>query len=79
MRIPRLLTARFRLANTMKYETAQQSIATCWKTVSVTGISRWLQEKQAPKVLSSFFLQNASISQTQKHRWTSMGAKLAIH
>ncbi len=31
--------------------------------------------KQAPKVL---LLQNASVSQTQKHRWTSMGAKLAI-
>ena len=29
-------------------------------------------------VLSSFLLQNASVSQTQKHRWTSMGAKLAI-
>ena len=38
------------------------------KTVGVTGkISKWQLEKRAPKVLSSFLLQNASISQTQKH------------
>ncbi len=34
--------------------------------------------KQPPKVLSLFLLQNEGVSQTQKHRWTSMGAKLAI-
>ena len=35
--------------------------------------------KMDPK--STFFVprfQNANVSQTQKHRWTSMGAKLAI-
>ncbi len=32
--------------------------------------------KTGSKVLSSFLLQNASVSQTQKHIWTSMGDKL---
>ncbi len=56
-----------------------QSLTTCWKTVGVTGkILKWQLEKRAPKVLSSLLLQNASVSHTQKHRWTSMGGWLAI-
>ncbi len=75
MCIPRLLIAQ---NLTKSANTTQSLISMCWKTVGMTGkISKWQLEKKAPKVLSSFLLQNASVSQTQKHRWTSMGGKLA--
>ncbi len=49
------------------------------KTVGVTSkISKWLLEKQAPKVLGSFLF--TSVTQTQKHRWTSMGTwEVSLH
>ncbi len=34
-------------------------------------------KKRAPKVLSLLLLQSASVSHTQKHRWTWMGGELA--
>ena len=65
----------------MKQQQAQNNLQPCVvKPVGVTGkMSKWQPEKRAPKVILSCFLQNASVSQTQKHRWTSMGGKLANH
>ncbi len=44
-----------------------------WKNIKMAT-----RKTSSKKVLSLFFLQNASVSQTQKHRFTSMGAKFAI-
>ncbi len=65
-------------ADTMKQQQTQHNLPRVVKPVGVTGkMSKWQSEKRAPKLLLLCFLQNASVSQTQKHRWTSMGGKLA--
>ncbi len=60
---------RFFLTNS-KTQSANTAQSLAMETVGMTGsISKWLLEKRAPKVLSSFHLQNASVSQTEDHQW----------
>ncbi len=81
VRIPCLLTALFRLRTAKQNQQTQSHNLQprVVKTVGLTGkISKWQLEQRTPKVLSSFLLQNASVSQTQKDRSTSMEDKLCI-
>ncbi len=65
--IPRLHTDSFRQRNNKTNQHNLQPHVV--KIVGVTGkISKWHLEKQAPKVLSKFLHQNASVSDTEVHQ-----------
>ncbi len=67
-----LIQAKKQLNKSANTENQQNTISkhnTIMKAVGVTGkTAKWLQKKRAPNVFTSFLLQNASVSQTQKHR-----------